>query len=387
MTRSTSRLTAGIVVGGLVMATVAVAGRHLERRAGNHLLDWEAIRQIAQRRVGTRTGRLSPADQAVSEAFYARAADQVAPLIAAEIGAILPRPLEPPAVIDRLAWVDLNLGTFRHLVGRLETELARPAPRGAGPALARIVNRSLGNHQLGWLLAFLAHKVLGQYDVSLLATQTPTQGRLYFVESNVMGTADALGIPRDAFRTFIAIHEVTHAYEFEAHPWLRAHFAGLVDETLTLLATESGGLWSRLGQARAGRGHWMERLMTPAQREAFGRTQALMSLLEGASNHVMRAVGARILPGFEELHQRFEGRHRRRGPFEQAVLRLTGLDLKLEQYAEGERFVAAVMAAGGRAAFTRVWRGPDWLPSLAEIRAPDRWLARAESLEAGEART
>ncbi|MGH2462460.1 MAG: zinc-dependent metalloprotease [Candidatus Limnocylindria bacterium] len=384
MSRNASRLTAGIVIGTLLTATVAVAGRRLEQRAGRHLLDWPTIRTIARRRVGDATGRLSSAERLAAEAFYAAAVERVGPLVAAEIGAQLPHPLDAPAVIDRLAWIDLNLATFQRLIGRVEAELlgARPAPRGAGASLARIVNRSLGNHQLGWLLAFLAGKVLGQYDVSLLATASPTRGRLYVVEANVLSTADSLGIPRDAFRTFIAIHEVTHAYEFEAHPWLRDHFASLVEETLHRLAADAAGLWGRMANARQGNGHWMERLMTPEQREAFGRTQALMSLLEGASNHVMHAVGARILPGFDELHERFEGRHRRRGPLEQVVLRLTGLDLKLEQYAEGERFVAAVMARGGAPAFARVWRGPQWLPTLAEIREPERWLARADALHA-----
>jgi putative hydrolase len=106
-----------------------------------------------------------------------------------------------------------------------------------------------------------------------------------------------------------------------------------------------------------------------------------MSLLEGASNHVMHAVGSRILPDFDELHERFEGRHRRRGPLEQVVLRLTGLDLKLNQYAEGERFVGAVVAKTGQAGLARVWRGPDWLPTLAEIRDPDAWITRAAALE------
>jgi putative hydrolase len=109
--------------------------------------------------------------------------------------------------------------------------------------------------------------------------------------------------------------------------------------------------------------------MTPAQRESFGRTQALMSLLEGASNHVMNAVGSRVLPDFDALHEKFEGRHRRRGPLEQLVLRLTGLDLKLEQYAEGERFVAAVVAQSGQAGLARVWRGPEWLPTLDDPRS------------------
>jgi putative hydrolase len=131
----------------------------------------------------------------------------------------------------------------------------------------------------------------------------------------------------------------------------------------------------------------MERLMTPAQREVFGRTQALMSLLEGASNHVMDAVGARILPNFEDLHERFEGRHRRRGPLEQLVLRITGLDLKLDQYAEGERFVSAVVAATGQVGFARVWRGPEWLPTLAEIRDPAAWITRAAAMDLGEDRS
>jgi coenzyme F420 biosynthesis associated uncharacterized protein len=383
-----SRLTIGIVVGTLLMATVAVAGRRLERRAGSHLLDWPAIRAIARRRVGDRAGLLAMNERLRAEAFYASAAERVAPLVAAEIGSQLPQPLEAPAVIDRLQWIDLNLVTFQRLIGQLETELmgSRRTPRGAGPALARIVNRTLGNHQLGWLLAFLATKVLGQYDVSLLATSAPPRGRLYFVEANVLGTADSLGIERDAFRTFIAIHEVTHAYEFEAHPWLRTHFAALVEETIHRLAADAGGLWGRMATAHRGTGHWMERLMTPDQRAAFERTQAVMSLLEGASNHVMHAVGARILPSFDELHERFEARHRRRGPLEQIVLRLTGLDLKLEQYAEGERFVSAVTARGGREAFARVWRGPEWLPTLAEIRNPDTWLARADELDARAAR-
>jgi coenzyme F420 biosynthesis associated uncharacterized protein len=372
------------VVGSLIAATIAVAGRRLERRAGTHLLDWPTIRSIARRRIGTRSGRLSTADRARAERFYALAAERVAPLVAAEIGADPAEPFAAPAVIDRYQWVDLNLGTFQRLIGRLEAEIAgsgRRRPRGAGPALARIVNRSIGNHQLGWLLAFLASKVLGQYDISLLASATPARGRLYFVEANIVATADTLGVNRDVFRTFIAIHEVTHAHEFEAHPWLRAHFTALVDDTIHQLAADAGGMWSRLAQARGGNGHWMERLMTPAQRDAFGRTQALMSLLEGASNHVMHAVGSRILPDFDELHERFEGRHRRRGPLEQVVLRLTGLDLKLNQYAEGERFVGAVVAKTGQAGFARVWRGPDWLPTLAEIRDPDAWITRAAALD------
>ena len=51
--------------------------------------------------------------------------------------------------------------------------------------------------------------------------------------------------------------------------------------------------------------------------------------------------------------------------------RCSGLEAKLRQYAEGEEFIRAVEQAGGTDLFDRVWRGPEWLPSLAEIRSPD----------------
>jgi coenzyme F420 biosynthesis associated uncharacterized protein len=236
----------------------------------------------------------------------------------------------------------------------------------------------VGNQQLGFMLAFLGRKVLGQYDVSLLAAG-PTRGRLHFVEPNISATASAMRIPRDEFRTFIALHEATHAFEFEAHAWLRPYFADLVGRTMEQLAAESGGLMGRVRDAmNGGEGHWLERIMTPGQRETFNQTQALMSLLEGYSNHVMNAAGARILPNFTEIHDRFERRGERRGALERTIMRLTGLDLKMEQYAAGERFADAVIAARDRAFLNRVWSGPEALPSLDEIRAPERWIARME---------
>jgi putative hydrolase len=103
-----------------------------------------------------------------------------------------------------------------------------------------------------------------------------------------------------------------------------------------------------------------------------------MSLLEGYSNHVMNAAGRRILPNFDDIHTRFERRGERRGTVEMAIMRLTGLDLKMEQYAAGERFADAVIASHGREFLNRVWSGPEALPTMAEIRDPASWTARME---------
>ncbi|MEP6680648.1 MAG: zinc-dependent metalloprotease, partial [Chloroflexota bacterium] len=66
---------------------------------------------------------------------------------------------------------------------------------------------------------------------------------------------------------------------------------------------------------------------------------------------------------------------------ERAIMRITGLDLKMEQYLAGERFVTAVIAARNRAFLNRVWESPDRLPSLDEIADPASWIARIEGDE------
>jgi coenzyme F420 biosynthesis associated uncharacterized protein len=380
MARHTGRLASGIIVGGLLAVGASVASRAIMKRAGTRLIDWAAVRDIAHRRLGEAAAPLSPGQRAEAEAFYRATLLRIEPIVAEEIGSPLPEALETPAVVDRLQWVDLNVATFRTLFDRVERVLldAQEGPDTTGRAVSRWVNRTIGNQQLGFMLAFLGRKVLGQYDVSLLAAG-PARGRLHFVEPNIVANAAAMRVPRDEFRTFIALHEATHAFEFEAHEWLRPYFADLVAETVEQLAAESGGLMERVREAVAGgEGHWLERIMTPRQRDTFNRTQALMSLLEGYSNHVMNAAGARILPNFVELHDRFERRGERRGALERAIMRLTGLDLKMEQYAAGERFADAVIAQRGREFLNRVWSGPELLPSLDEIRAPEQWIARVE---------
>ncbi len=116
--------------------------------------------------------------------------------------------------------------------------------------------------------------------------------------------------------------------------------------------------------------------MGPEQKRLFRETQAVMSLLEGFSDYVMDEVGRDLVPDVERISARFHERRNRRTPFERSMLRLTGMDLKLEQYKKGEAFVRAIADARGRDALTRLWDGPESLPLDGEIEAPERWIAR-----------
>jgi len=73
------------------------------------------------------------------------------------------------------------------------------------------------------------------------------------------------------------------------------------------------------------------------------------------------------------LHQR---RTQARG-LAKLMSKLLGLEAKMRQYAEGERFVESVEETGGPLLLARVWEGPEWLPTLEEIRDPAVWVARA----------
>ena len=128
-----------------------------------------------------------------------------------------------------------------------------------------------------------------------------------------------------------------------------------------------------LGRALRGESdgsHWLETLMGEEQRRLFRETQAVMSLLEGFSDYVMDEVGRELVPDVERISKRFHERRNNRTAFERSMLRLTGMDLKMEQYQKGERFVRAIANARGPAALTHLWDGPETLPREDEIADP-----------------
>lgn len=116
--------------------------------------------------------------------------------------------------------------------------------------------------------------------------------------------------------------------------------------------------------------------MSEEQRRGFREVQAVMSLLEGFSDYVMDLVGADLVHDVERISERFHARRGQRTGFERIVMRVTGLDLKMEQYRQGEVFVAEVARAGGPEGLRALWSGPEALPTPEEIQAPELWIAR-----------
>jgi coenzyme F420 biosynthesis associated uncharacterized protein len=376
---------AGILIGSALGAAATVVGRHMERRARQGLVDWATVERLAIGRLAGAPGALTQDQLRDIEPEYAAAMARIVPALSAALGTQLPGVVERSGVVDRAGWVRANTASFASLIDKLEHDLLdQVVPPGGGftAAAMALANRWITTRQLGVLLGFMGQRVLGQYDLALLSAEA-APGRLLFVEENIRQTAKALGVPVGSFRTWIALHETTHAFEFEAHLWLRPYLASRLERQLTLFGSDVRGMGREairgLGRALRGEGggeHWLERLMGDEQKALFRETQAVMSLLEGFSDYVMDEVGRDLVPDVEAIRAKFDERRAKRTPFERAMLRLTGMDLKLEQYKKGETFVRAIAAARGPEALGRLWDGPETLPRDGEIEAPERWITR-----------
>ena len=395
-TRASRVWPAGFAVGLVVGAALTVAERRAERHArAAGLVDWDRVERVAAARLRRAPGALEPWELQATESSYAAAMARVVPALEAHLGAELPGVVDRVAVVNRGEWVAANTAAFASLMGRLEGGLLdQLLPPGAGvtKAAMTVANRWVTTTQMGVLLGFMGQRVLGQYDLALISAEA-TPGKLLFVEENIRAAARAMDVPVEPFRTWIALHETTHAYEFEAHPWLRPYLASRLERQIALFSDDATGLGrdamrqmaaSLRGGGRRDDQHWLERLMTDDQRQVFRETQAVMSLLEGFGDHVMDAVGKDLVPGHARISARFHGRRANRTPFERAMLRITGMDLKMEQYRRGEMFVAAIEERGGPEAMRRLWEGPETLPTSAEMDDPAAWLRRMDQLGARE---
>ncbi len=357
----------------------------------SRLIDWNLATQVAIRAAG-RTPTLHPGARAQLQTQYETMLRDIERPISAYIGNDLSLANTTVEVLDRPGWIRANMVNFRYLLQPVEDFYRENVGRSSfGPPLAfQHAARVMLSSQVGVLVGYLARRVLGQYDIALLGEAPAAGGKLYFVEPNLQQVEETLRVPADELRRWIALHEATHAHEFELYPWVREYLNNSLKQYLRLLVEDMRGrndentmltIVNRfVSNLRHGH-NVINALMTPQQRELLSRLQALMALAEGYSNHVMNNVGRDILPNFHTIHERVEHRQRQRSQVEQLFLKITGLSLKMEQYRLGERFVDDVVKQRGITFANRAWQSPESLPTEVEIRHAERWIGRMEALQ------
>jgi coenzyme F420 biosynthesis associated uncharacterized protein len=297
-------------------------------------------------------------------------------------------------VVDRPGWIRANVDGFRvvfdPLVEHMRDTGKMPPP---GSVLTAVGSRVTGM-QAGLILAYLASRVLGQYelflppDPSRPAAQAPA-GRLTLVAPNIVMMERELGVDPSDFRRWVCLHEETHRTQFTSVPWLRPYVQQQMTEFLLASDLDPASILDRLRAAAdavagAVRGSangesLIEAMQTPRQREILDRLTAIMTLVEGHGDYVMDAVGPSVVPSVEQIRAKFNARRSAGNRMEHTIRRILGIDLKMKQYQQGSQFVRTVVAQAGMPAFNRVWTSPQSLPTKDELTNPLRWLERMDS--------
>jgi coenzyme F420 biosynthesis associated uncharacterized protein len=293
------------------------------------------------------------------------------------------------AVVDRPGWIRANVDGFRVVLDPLAEHL-RERGNAPGGAVVTAVGSRVTGVQAGLILAYLSGRVLGQYELFLPPDpRSPNgvapAGRLTLVAPNIVMVERELGVNPHDFRRWVCLHEETHRTQFTSVPWLRGYVQEQMSEFLLASDLDPATILGRLrsaadavaGAVRDGGGDSvLEAIQSPRQREILDRLTSVMTLVEGHGDYVMDAVGPQVVPSVEQIRQRFNERRGTGGRMERTLRRILGIDLKMKQYAQGSRFVKAVVEEAGMATFNKVWTSPQTLPTKDEFEHPELWLDR-----------
>lgn len=302
---------------------------------------------------------------------------------------MIPAGPEPPVlVVDRDRWLEVNIDSFGGLITPLLDRMAEERTGPTGAVMNGVGSRVTGV-ELGALLAFIGSRVLGQYEPFLPASGASrnglegARGSLLLVAPNIVAVERELHLDPSDFRLWVCLHEETHRTQFTAVPWLADHvraeieaFMAATDVDPAALLRQLGRALQGLGDVARGQGSIVELVATPGQRSALDRITAVMSLLEGHADYVMDGVGPEVIPSVLDIRAAFQRRRESATGLEALLRRLLGLEAKLKQYADGVKFVSAVVDKVGMAGFNRVWEASEFLPSLAELHDPAAWISR-----------
>lgn len=285
-------------------------------------------------------------------------------------------------VIGRTDWIERNVASFSHLMEparrQLEDRMAESGTAGQGAAA---MAGALMQAETRALLGVLSRKVLGQYELVLPTGESGDT--VAYVGPNIIQMERTHQFRPSEFRFWVALHEMTHRAQFQGVPWMRGYFMSLVEELVASSTPEPGRLGRVMEELNLRRASGQplvdERglfglFASPEQHAVVDRVQALMSLLEGHGHVVMDRLGAEHLKSQARMSRVLKGR--RQDKRTAAFFRLTGMEMKLKQYKQGERFVLAVEREASWETVSNAFRGASSLPTLDEIEHPSRWLER-----------
>lgn len=346
----------------------------------SQFVDWEFAKTTGRRLVNAGP-KVSAAEAREIVAQLREVAEQAKGPIAET--SRLHSPPSAPAVliVDRPGWMDVNIESMQSLVAPVIEKVTSGTNKPQSATVTAIGGKVTGA-ETGAVMAFLASKILGQYDLAPQGTP-----RLVLVAPNIVQTERELKVDARDFRLWVAMHEETHRVQFTAVPWLRDHLIERTRDLTVDIAPTPAELAGRLQEIarrlpeafQPGSQGLAEVLLTAEQRGKVESITAVMSLLEGHADVMMDEVGPQVIPTVAEIRTKFTERRQGISGFDLILRRMLGLEAKMRQYADGAGFVRGVVDQVGLDDFNAVWTSPQTLPTPAEIAHPAAWVRRIHS--------
>ncbi|MFB6185861.1 MAG: zinc-dependent metalloprotease [Halobacteriaceae archaeon] len=300
--------------------------------SGPGIIDWNAVESAAKERI-------EPGSIALTDEEKQAYADDVKDA-KANISRFSSIEFEVPDQIEiqnRYHWIETNIEMFKRILAAFEEQ------PGKLPGLTRVINTG----SMAAALSFLANHVLGQYDPLLLAESDVHE--LYIVHPNVVKTSAELDIEFERFRRWIVLHEVTHAAEFGAAPWLSDYLENKLAENIEAIKQRE------------------------FSRESFQEINLAMTTIEGFAELLMDEAFDRE---YIDLRKKVEAKRKGGDPVTRLFKRILGLGLKRQQYERGAEFFRTIVSDYDVDTATRVWDTPENFPTENELENPHRWVTR-----------
>ena len=172
-----------MATGAVIGAWTAWQARKLrfEEPATDGMIDWSRARSIAHSM--NRGHALTLPQRARLDMEYRELVQRTIPLVSSYTGDQLPGSTERVYAFDRIDWIDANIAAFQSLFEPIER-----LGGGGGFLSGRAavvwngLNQKVLSAEIGFLLGYLARRVLGQYDLALLGrepietTEPPDEG-------------------------------------------------------------------------------------------------------------------------------------------------------------------------------------------------------------------
>lgn len=355
------------------MATTSIPARP----QGSRYVDWQLAKSTGRRLVAAGP-QVTPRTAATVVAALRAASQQARSPVQETARLHAPEGLSPVLIVDRPGWIDANVDSLSAMLDPVIATMTAKHRAETG-RLARGVGSKLTGGEAGAMMAFLASKVLGQFDLA-----PDSFPRLLLVAPNIVQIETQLGVDPADFRLWVCLHEETHRVQFTAVPWLRDHVISSARTLTTDLVPDADQLGTKLQQIarrlpeafRSGGSGLTDVFVTPEQRVTMARITAVMSLLEGHADVVMDDVGPQVIPSVVHIRAKFQQHRQGAGSVDRLLRRLLGLEAKMRQYRDGAKFVRHVIDAVGVDDFNAVWTSPETLPLPEEIENPDVWITR-----------